>query len=116
MLPIVLRITHRHVPYRATGFALLIFLVCGCVVLQVLGAPVTLLYLLTSDVPTESLSEDVSIPAVTPEPELINRDCLYKVVAPSLHHIVRSSQPQSFILLKHSLRSHKIRPRVFTLS
>lgn len=51
-----------------TGAVILILLVCLCVVFQMLGAPVTLLGLLTSDTPVESLSEDFSIPPITPEP------------------------------------------------
>lgn len=48
--------------------AVLILFICVCVLFQMLGAPVTLLGLLTSDTPVESLSEDFSIPPVTPEP------------------------------------------------
>ncbi|HRI38282.1 MAG TPA: hypothetical protein PLO50_06985 [Nitrospira sp.] len=51
-----------------TVSAVLILFLCVCVLLQMLGAPVTLLGLLTSDTPVESFSEDFSIPPVTPEP------------------------------------------------
>ena len=46
----------------------LIFFVCICVVSQMLGAPVTLIDLFTSETPAESLSEDFSIPPITPKP------------------------------------------------
>ncbi|MGB4068162.1 MAG: hypothetical protein WBK08_09045 [Nitrospira sp.] len=48
--------------------AVLICFVCLCVVSQLLGAPVTLLGLLISDTPVESLSEDFSIPPIIPKP------------------------------------------------
>ena len=51
-----------------TGAVILIGLVCIGVLLQMLGVPVTLLGLLTSDTPVESLSEGFSIPPVIPEP------------------------------------------------
>ncbi|CUS39329.1 hypothetical protein COMA1_70152 [Candidatus Nitrospira nitrosa] len=51
-----------------TGAVILIAFVCIGVVLQMLGVPVTLLGLLTSDTPVESLSEDFSIPPVILEP------------------------------------------------
>ncbi len=56
-----------------TGEVILILLVCLCVVFQMLGVPVTLLDLLTSDAPVESLSEDFSIPPSMPEPGTPNR-------------------------------------------
>ncbi|HMS83731.1 MAG TPA: hypothetical protein PKD12_08775 [Nitrospira sp.] len=46
---------------------MLILFVCVCVLFQMLGAPVTLLGLLMSDAPVESLSEDFSIPPIMPE-------------------------------------------------
>ena len=46
---------------RGVGVACIIALLCLCVVFQMLGVPVTLLALLTSDSPAESLSEDFSI-------------------------------------------------------
>lgn len=46
---------------RDVGVACIITLLCLCVVFQLLGVPVTLLALLTSDSPIESLSEDFSI-------------------------------------------------------
>ncbi|MBK8276772.1 MAG: hypothetical protein IPK92_13345 [Nitrospira sp.] len=51
-----------------TGAVILIAFVCIGVLLQMLGVPVTLLGLLTSDTPMESLSEGFSIPPVIPEP------------------------------------------------
>ena len=62
---------HRFLP-KGTASAVLIVFVCICVVLQMLGAPVTLLGLLTQDTPRESLSEDFSIPPSTPEPSISN--------------------------------------------
>lgn len=53
-----------------TGAVILIGLVCIGVLLQMLGVPVTLLGLLTSDTPVESLSEGFSIPPVIPEPSV----------------------------------------------
>ena len=58
---------------KCTGALILILIVCLCVVFQMLGAPVTLLGLLTSDTPVESLSEDFSIPPSIPEPGRPNR-------------------------------------------
>ncbi|MFO0700903.1 MAG: hypothetical protein U0236_16900 [Nitrospira sp.] len=55
------------VPEGAVSSVLILF-VCVCVLLQMLGAPVTLLGLLMSDAPVESLSEDFSIPPIMPEP------------------------------------------------
>ncbi len=46
---------------QGVGVVCLISLLCLCVVFQMLGVPVTLLALLTSDSPIESLSEDFSI-------------------------------------------------------
>jgi hypothetical protein len=48
-----------------------------------LGAPVTLLGLLMSDAPVESLSEDFSIPPITPE--------LGKTNCSSVHAEIQSS-------------------------
>lgn len=47
-------------PSRAIGVACLVILLCVCVVTQILGMPVTLIGLLASDAPAESLSEDLS--------------------------------------------------------
>lgn len=49
--------------------AVLVCSVCICVVSQMLGVPVTLLDLLTSDTPVESPSEGFSIPPITPNPD-----------------------------------------------
>ena len=59
--------TIRFLP-AGTGAVILILFVCLCVVFQMLGAPVTLLGLLISDTPVESLSEDFSIPPIIPKP------------------------------------------------
>ena len=59
--------TIRFLPAE-TGAVILILFVCLCVVFQMLGAPVTLLGLLISDTPVESLSEDFSIPPIIPKP------------------------------------------------
>jgi hypothetical protein len=48
-----------------------------------LGAPVTLLGLLTSDTPTESLSEDFSIPPITLELDVSSRSSFYADFQPS---------------------------------
>ena len=66
------KLTHRFFPAGAAT-AVLVGFVCLCVVFQMLGAPVTLLGLLTSDTPVESLSEDFSIPPSIPEPGRPNR-------------------------------------------
>lgn len=58
---------HRFLPIRPASVVLSGF-VSLCVVLQLLGAPVTLLGLLAQDTPVESLSEEFSIPPSTPEP------------------------------------------------
>ena len=60
------RIARRFVP-QGTASAVLVVFVCLCVVFQMLGVSVTLLGLLTQDTPVESLSEDFSIPPITPE-------------------------------------------------
>lgn len=43
------------------GVACLVILLCVCVVTQMLGMPVTLIGLLASDAPAESVSEDLSV-------------------------------------------------------
>ena len=53
-----------------TGVVILVLFVCICVVSQMLGTPVTLIDVLTSELPGESVSEDFSIPPLTPEPSL----------------------------------------------
>lgn len=68
----VTEMARRMLPER-TATAVLVVFICLCVVFQMLGAPVTLLGLLTSDTPVESLSEDFSIPPSTPEPGGPNR-------------------------------------------
>jgi hypothetical protein len=66
-----------------TAAAVLIVFVCICIVSQMLGAPVTLLGLLMSDAPVESLSEDFSIPPITPEPGRPHRSGFYAEIQPS---------------------------------
>lgn len=51
-----------------------------------LGTPVTLIDVLTSELPGESVSEDFSIPPLTPEPNLAAHTRLYEKVDPS-HHL-----------------------------
>ena len=62
---------------QAMASSALIVLVCLCVIFQMLGVSVTLLDLLTSDAPEESLSEDFSIPPSMPEPGAPNRSRLH---------------------------------------
>lgn len=56
-----------------------------------LGAPFTLLGLLMSDTPAESLSEDLSIPPITPEPGTTGRSSFYSELQPSLHLTIFST-------------------------
>ena len=63
----------------------LIFFVCICVVSQMLGAPVTLIDLFTSETPAESLSEDFSIPPITPKPGAPSRFSFHVAFEPSFH-------------------------------
>lgn len=57
---------------RRLAVVWLISFLCLCVVFQMLGVPVTLLALLTSDSPIESLSEDLSILPITLKPGILN--------------------------------------------
>jgi hypothetical protein len=66
------RMAQRLLP-KGLATSVLVVFVCLCVVLQMLGAPVTLLGLLTSDTPVESFSEDFSIPPSIPESGTPNR-------------------------------------------
>lgn len=59
--------TVRMVP-QGLAAVILVFVICLCVISQMLGAPVTLLGVLISDAPVESLSEDFSIPPIPPKP------------------------------------------------
>lgn len=74
-----MQIEHGKVHFfsRGLGIACLISFLCLCVVFQMLGVPVTLLALLTSDSPIESLSEDFSIPPITLKPGTLNRISFY---------------------------------------
>ena len=78
------RMARRVVPARA-ALAVMVVFVCLSVVLQMLGAPVTLLGLLTQDVPVESLSEDFSIPPSVPELGIPNRSRFNVESQPSGH-------------------------------
>ncbi len=62
----------------------MVLIVCICVVSQMLGAPVTLLGLLTSDTPAESFSEDFSLPMTT-EPGTPSPSSLHAEFQPSFH-------------------------------
>ena len=64
-------------PTQGWAIACLVSFLCLCVVFQMLGVPVTLLALLASDSPIESLSEDFSILPVILEPRTFNRIALY---------------------------------------
>ncbi len=75
--------SNRFLP-RGPAATILLLFVCLCVVSQMLGAPFTLLGLLMSDTPTESLSEDFSIPPITPEPGTPSRFSFHAELQPSL--------------------------------
>jgi len=64
------------------GVVILILFVCICVVSQMLGTSVTLIDVLTSELPGESVSEDFSVPPVTPEPDLAAQARLYENLDP----------------------------------
>lgn len=66
--------------------ALWVFFACLCVLAQMMGTPVTLIGLLTSDIPVESVSEDFSIAPITPELGPASRPRLYEKTEPLLHH------------------------------
>ena len=70
---------------RETGLAFLIVCLCICVMSQMLGTPLTLIGLLTSDISVESVSEDFSIPPISPEPESASRSGLHEKGEPVLH-------------------------------
>ncbi|NJL16777.1 MAG: hypothetical protein HC938_05840 [Nitrospira sp.] len=65
------------------GVVILVLFVCICVVSQMLGTSVTLIDVLTSELPGESVSEDFSIPPLTPKPSLTAHTRLYEKVDPS---------------------------------
>lgn len=73
------RIELEGVVFSTRGVAVvwLISFLCLCVVFQMLGVPVTLLALLASDSPIESLSEDFSILPVILEPGALTRSAFY---------------------------------------
>ena len=70
---------------------IVVFSICLCVLLQMLGAPVTLLGVLISDVPAESLSEDFSIPPIPPEPDTPGQFSFYAEFQPSVHLLILST-------------------------
>ncbi|MBK8276778.1 MAG: hypothetical protein IPK92_13375 [Nitrospira sp.] len=70
---------------QGTAAVILVLFVCICVVSQMLGVPVTLLSLLTSDMLAESLSEDFSILPSTLEPGAPSRSGFHLDFSPSLH-------------------------------
>ncbi len=72
--------------FCGTGVAVLVLFVCICVVSQMLGIPVTLIDVLTSEQPGESVSVDFSVPPVTPELDLASQARLYENVV-SLEHL-----------------------------
>lgn len=72
--------------FCGSGVAVLVLFVCICVVSQMLGTPVTLIEVLTSELPGESVSEDFSVPPVTPEPDLTTQARLYENVD-ALQHL-----------------------------
>lgn len=75
---------HPSLPKGVIYTALICF-VCLCVLSQMLGAPVTLLNLLTSDTPVELLSEDFSILPFTPVPGTSSRSTTHADFEPSYH-------------------------------
>lgn len=75
----------RHLLPKGLIYTALICFVCLCVLSQMLGAPVTLLSLLTSDTPVELLSEDFSILPLTPVPVAPSRSTSYAEFEPSFH-------------------------------
>jgi hypothetical protein len=74
-------------PYRALGVACGMLLLCVCVVMQMLGAPFTLLGLSNSDMFTElePVSEDFSALSPSPEPERPRFFRLFNEFCPALH-------------------------------
>ncbi len=74
-----------------TNAAYLVGLLCICVAAQMLGTPITLGLLLTSDMSAESVSEDFSILPLTPELERMNRLYFLEEVTPLLYHSIFST-------------------------
>ncbi|MFO0700899.1 MAG: hypothetical protein U0236_16880 [Nitrospira sp.] len=73
------QIAPRGMRFSWQGIGTLCLVVCLClgVVVQMLGVPVTLLALLTSDSPSESLSEDFSILPILLTPRSPNRSAFH---------------------------------------
>lgn len=76
---------------RRRGLCVVALVLCLCVVMQMLGAPVTLLGLLTSDTPVESFSEDFSIMPIIVEPGVSSRPSFYAGFQPALRFSIFSS-------------------------
>ena len=70
---------------RSIGSTCIVLFLCVCVVSQMLGAPVTLFSLmLSSDMLTESVSEDFSLPPTVPELGIPSRLRHYQEFHPTL--------------------------------
>lgn len=76
-------ITHSS---RRASLAFLVVLLSFCVVAHMLGTPVTLTSLLSTDGAMESVSEDLSIAQAMPETRLTSNLVLYEKLDPSLYH------------------------------
>jgi len=70
---------------RGTNLALWVLFACLCVLAQMMGTPVTLIGLLTSDISVESVSEDFSIAPITPELGPASPPRLHEKSEPLLH-------------------------------
>jgi hypothetical protein len=70
---------------RGSRVAVVVFL-CVCVLSQMLGMPVTLVGLLaSSDLLTETVSEDFSLTSVVPEPGTFSSHRLHAELLPALY-------------------------------
>ncbi len=76
--------TCRFLPERTIS-VVLVAVVCLCVVFQMLGAPVTLLGLLTQETPVELLSEDFSILPIAPMPGTSSAFSFHAALERSFH-------------------------------
>lgn len=74
-----------QVPCRVTSLTCLAVFLCVCVMAQMLGMPVTLISLLTSDMPVESVSEDFSLPPMLPKPATPDPRGMQVEFYPSFH-------------------------------
>jgi len=75
----------HHLLSKGIIYTALIFFVCICILSQMLGVPVTLLGLLTSDTPVELLSEDFSILPITTVPGRPIGSSFHVEFEPSFH-------------------------------